>query len=230
MASAQLGSRAMKNLPVILLLALLSLISSCKQKHADEINFGRVDGGNYRNDFFQLDLSIPADWIYEDHRVNTRQVQIAGNRYVNEVVQPSSLNALTLCTLKHPPTGSHLFPPSFLLYAQDLRQNPKVTTGEQFLAIASEELELAEKLDKEQTIKATPEGGIIKGKIAGEDFYRLKVRYDVRDQVFYQEQYCRIIRGYALVVVMTYTSEAEKELELEILQGISFDEGFGTSE
>ncbi len=63
-----------RNGPVVLGAIILGVTISfgCRKKASDEIDFGTVEGSEYRNRYFGMTMSIPSDWRVQDRESTQR--------------------------------------------------------------------------------------------------------------------------------------------------------------
>src|SRR5208283_4463560 len=66
------------------IIALAVLFIGCGKKASDEIDFGTFNNSVYKNNYFGLTVTVPADWSIQDQEAQRRIMKLGGNMLAGE--------------------------------------------------------------------------------------------------------------------------------------------------
>ncbi len=191
-------------------------------KAVDEIDFGAFTQSVYRNNYFGLSVTLPADWIIQDQDAQDRMMK-AGVKMVTGddknlqlAVKASELNVVNLFSVFNFPVGSPVeFNPSIMAVAENMRQFPGIKSGKDYLFHARKLLESSQ-------VKVTFPKEVYPQKLGGVDFDVMAVKIAVGNLVVKQNYYVAIIKGYALGFIISHNTDEELATLQKILDSVTF--------
>lgn len=167
---------------------------------------GFANNLEYTNEYFRFTLPIPEDWHVE---LSTSGL---GNANKNE---DDDANFYTLCTMKrYRDSEVFSFNPSILVLAENVSQNPEVTSGEDYLNITKTHL------IKQKTPYLFTEN--IGSEILGGLIFETLTTQVASGFGIQQKYYCAVHDGYALIFIITYNEEIDKGTLLRCLYTLNF--------
>lgn len=217
---------------VVLLVLCTALVPGCARKASreidpgkalEEVDSGTVENGVYRNKYFGMSITIPPDWSIPD-RASMKEIVKAGGRVVSgdnqklkTLTKAAELQSVNLFAASKHPAGSAVVPnPSVICMAERVRHMPGIKRGRDYHFHFKRLLEaspLEVKFPKD----------VFSETLNGVEFDILCIEISMPTMTIKQEQYVAIIRGYALGLGITYTTEEEKSSLKEILNSVSFE-------
>jgi len=207
--------------PVIktLLLFVAITIVACN-KPIEEIkgfDYGKVENNQYTNKFFEIKVNVPKGWNVQSEAENKQlmkdgaEMAAGNNAAMEKTLKAAEVNSANLLTVfkhdpKAPPAGQ--YNPNYLMLAENLRNIPGVTTGADYLAQNKKVMEAS------QMPFTHIDSDFKKRDINGIEFYEMKATMDIQGIKVQQVYLATIKDKFALGVVYSYMTEAEKaELE-----------------
>jgi hypothetical protein len=205
--------------PFIILLALLI---GCGKKASDEIDFGGFAESVYTNKYFGLSVTVPSDWNIQDQESQKRMMSlgkkmVAGDdKNLKAALSASELQTVNLLTaLKHPLGSPVPFNPNIIVMAEMVRQMPGIQRGK----------------DYHFQVKKTLEAGQMQISFSNGDYTEQLggVEFDVMDQevkirnLTVKQRYCTTIKkGYALSLILSFTTDEEEASLRKIVETLAF--------
>ena len=212
-----------KALTVLLIATTVPLCAGCQKKTAMTPDLGTVENSVYRNEFFGMTLTIPDGWsVKSQEELNANAEKgiraIAGDDAVLGRKLKSELKQVLypLGASKHPLGSPVLINPSILISAENVSDQPDITSGSDCNARARKLLEMID-LPLVFSEDTTTE------QFGGTSFDIMTLKMAVRDSEVKQKYYAAIIKGYELGIVITYESDEEEATFNEVLQSIAFN-------
>ena len=208
-----------------LFMITLSLLgfAGCEKKASEEIDYGTINESVYRNEYFGLDVKLPADWSVQDQEAQRRMMEAGsemvsgGDKNMKAAMKASEQQTVNLLAVFQHPLGTPVpFNPSLMCMAERVRDMPGIGRGRDYLYHARSVMETGAvkfEFGKEITTET----------LDGVDFDVMHVSMPMPGGVVLQKYYATIMKGYALALIVSYgTTGQEAELQA-ILQGVSFD-------
>ncbi len=202
------------------------LLSSCGPQAsgppaaAKKINQGVVTDGVYTNDYFGLQLEIPADWSVQAEEFNEAMIEegtqiLAGDDdNLEAALKASADKTLTLFTaMRYPPGSPVNFNPSIAAVAENVRLMPGIKNGADYLFHAKSLLQQSG-LNYQFTKEVFPESR------GGFDFHVLEVELAVGETMLKQLYYAALVQDYVLVLITTYADEESQSMISQALDSI----------
>lgn len=200
-------------------------VVSCNQKGGKLHNFdsGKFENGAYVNDYFNLKMSIPADWHVlsqnqNDNLMNNSEKIISEeNRALQQAAETSKITTVILLTASQYglEVNDSIFNPNIMLIAENLEGSQKVNVPSDYL------LTTKKALLQDPTPKQYPFSSFLLKNINGTDFSQMRVVNNVSENTsFTQDYFVTLENGFALTYVLTYNSEIQHDALEQILQTI----------
>ncbi|MGD8613813.1 MAG: hypothetical protein PVJ44_10950 [Desulfobacterales bacterium] len=182
-------------------------IISCSDKKA--IDFGTFEAGSYTNTFFDLMLSIPKSWHVLDLESRMEimkrggEIVAGGNKRLKAALNAADLQSINLLTVyEHPPGAAVATNPGIMLIAEKVTHAPGIKRGSDYHYHAK-------KLMKLSRMKVSYPKEIYEKTIDGVTFDIMETEITMGPGVVIrQRQYATIMKGYALMMALTYQDES----------------------
>jgi hypothetical protein len=183
------------------------LIIGCSDKKA--IDFGTFEAGTYSNTFFDLMLSIPGSWHVLDLESRLEIMKRGGeivageNKSLKAAIKAADLQSINLLTAyEHPPGAAVSTNPGIMLIAEKVTHAPGIKRGSDYHYHAK-------KLMKFSRMKVSYPKEIYEMTIDGVPFDIMETEITMGPGVVIrQRQYATIMKGYALLMALTYQDES----------------------
>jgi len=195
----------------------------CGKKASDEIDFGTVEKSVYRNDYFGMSMKIPAGWSVRDHEALQEMLDFGGkvaddDEMLDAVIEASELQTVNLLGVFKYPLGSPVeCNPNIMCLAERIRHLPSVKTGKDY------HLHSKRLLQSTQMGVTFPEE-IYTEQIGGTDFDVMTLAVPNAGLIINQKQHVTVIKGYALMIITSFSS-GEEDAELDaVLKSVRFRE------
>jgi hypothetical protein len=225
MINIHTDGRVRKLAPHVLVAAWLVssvLIISCSDKKA--IDFGTFEAGNYSNSFFNLALSIPESWYVLDLESRLEIMRRGGdivagdNKSLKAVINAADLKSINLFTAyEHPPGAAVSTNPGLMLIAEKIKHAPGIKRGRDYHFHAK-------KLMKMSRMKISYPQEIYEKIIDGVSFDIMETQVTMGPGlIIHQKQYATVMKGYALLLALTYQDETGLGQLEEIVRTITFN-------
>lgn len=184
-----------------------------------KFDYGKVDKGVYKNKYFDLEITLPDQWVIQD-KEQLKQITDRGkellsdDKAVHKALDAAAVNTAYLITLFKYEMGSPVdFNPSFVALAENMKAMPGVKTGKDYLFHATKLLlasDLNYKIDDEVEQK----------QIGSKEFYVLNLMLTVNDKTIYQEYITTIVNGFALSFLLCYDNDDDKQMLFAVIDKI----------
>jgi hypothetical protein len=204
--------------PVLLILVYVTLLAGCGKKAADEFDFGTVENSVYRNKYFGFVITLPSDWNIQDEEsrrqiMNTGAKALAGDEKNPTVSELQTANLLT--AFKHPLGSKVPVNSSIACVAERVSQEPSIKRGRDYLAYSRKVVEASR-------AAVSFAKGISTETLGGREFDVMHVKMSLAGKTIQQEYYATIIKGYALVFVISYATEEDKATLKSVLDSLTW--------
>lgn len=206
----------------ILSLSILLILSSCKEqkKIPENFDYGTVENGIYSNKFFNFDLSFDKDWSVQSKEEMAEMSKIGQDILIGESeslkknFKASQVNVAELFGVFKFPVGTvSVYNPSLIINAENLKDFPDVRKPKDYMDSVRNLLDQA------------PFTLIYKKKlyskiIGGKEFVAMEI-YN-QDYNVTQEYFSTIHKGFAIVMVISYDDDDQKEELYKIIDNVKF--------
>ena len=203
---------------------LILLLSACGGDNMPKnFDYGTVENSVYSNTYFEFTMDVPDQWIVQSKEQNEQLMEtgeklIAGDdKSMKAALNASDVNVANLLTVFKYETGSPVdFNPSYMFIAENVMKAPGVKTGSDYFFNARKILEQSQTpykhIDEEYSTK----------NLGGKDFYVMNTEIEYMGISIYQAYYCRVDNGFALNLIISYSTDDEKDELEKIVESISF--------
>jgi hypothetical protein len=198
------------------------LLAGCAKKASEEIDFGVVEGSAYRNNYFNMKVNIPSEWSIQDREAQKNimdtglKTVLGDDKNLKALTKASELQTVNLFAAFKYPIGSPVeFNPNIICLAEQVRQLPGIKRGKDY-HFHSKKL-----LQSSQMEVSFPED-IYTGQIDGVDFDIMPLQITYAGRIIKQKHYAAIMKGYALLLSLSFTNDTEEAELNEILKSITF--------
>jgi hypothetical protein len=213
--------KSVRNLMLVAGLVCSVLIIGCSDKKA--IDFGTFEAGSYRNTFFELMLSIPDSWHILDLESRLEIMKRGGeivageNKSLKAAIKAADLQSINLLTAyEHPPGAAVAANPGIMLIAEKVTHAPGIKRGSDYHYHAK-------KLMKFSRMKVSYPKEIYEKTIDGITFDIMETEITMGPGVVIrQRQYATIMKGYALMMALTYQDESGLNQLEKIVDTLTF--------
>ena len=197
------------------------LIFGCSDKKA--IDFGTFKAGSYSNTFFDLVLRIPESWHVMDQETRLEMMKrgnemVAGdNKRLKAAIKAADYQSINLLTAyEHPPGAAVTSNPGIMLIAEKVKHAPGIKKGRDYHYHARKLMEMAR-------MKVSYTKEIYERSIDGVIFDIMEFEIIMGPGiVIRQRQYATIMKGYALMMALTYQDESGLSRLEKIVKTLSF--------
>lgn len=199
-----------------------ALMISCSDKNA--IDFGKFEGGRYSNSFFNLMFNIPDSWHVLDLESRLEIMKRGGeivageNKSLKAAIKAADLQSINLLTAyEHPPGAAVATNPGIMLIAEKVTHAPGIKRGSDYHYHAK-------KLMKMSHMKVSYPQEIYEKTIDGVSFDIMETEITMGPGIVIQQiQYASIMKGYALLMALTYQDESGHSQLEEIVETLTFN-------
>lgn len=206
-----------------LLVAALAFSAGCKkQKASDEIDFGTVKDSVYQNKYFGLSVTLPADWSTVDQETRERLMEMGGqimagdDKNLKAVAKASEMTSVNLFLVSEHPMGAPVQSnPNIMCVAERVREAPGVTRGEDYLFHTKRLLEASQ-------VKLTFTEETASRSLGGRDFDVMSAQMSMADVTVRQKYCATIMKGYALVFIVSFATDEEEAALEDIMKTVTF--------
>ena len=199
------------------------LLIGCGKKARDEIDFGTFNNSVYTNSYFEVTLTVPANWSIQDRESQERLAKVgsaavAGNdKNLKAVFKASEMQTVTLFAVFEHPLGSPVpFNTSIMGIAEQVRQMPGIQRGRDY------HFQVKKTLEAGQMQVTFPKEGNTE-RLGGVEFDVLDQEMIIRGLTIKQKYYTIIKKGYALSFVLSFTTDAEAVQLRKVLETVTFN-------
>jgi hypothetical protein len=200
----------------------LLIMAGCSKKATDEIDYGGIVNSVYQNKYFGLNVQLPKEWSVQDQEMRQRLSDtgnklLAGNdKSMKAVLKASEQQSINLLAAFQHPIGSPVpFNPSIMCTAVRVRNLPGIKHGKDYLY-------QARKLMESGQMKFEFPKEITTEKLGGVDFDVMHVTMKIGSTTVRQRYYTSIMKGYALNLIVSFTTTEEESLVQRIIDGVTF--------
>lgn len=210
----------------LLLLLAVSFVSACnmagKIDAEENFDYGQTQQNVYFNRYFDFKMPIPAEWI----QLNREELYAFDNEdepgynpaKMETTTKAKDVETVTILSLNKYPEDSIVdFNPSLMIVVENVSANFMIKDGKDYvgaLVKALKDTDLDYQFDENSTPKT----------IGGKEFYILNTSVDnqLMDQPITQLYYSTVIKGFALVGILTYTGESDGTELAQVMEGMVF--------
>ena len=206
------------------LFAIILFSCNDSRKIPENFDYGKVENGIYKNNFFDFELPIPGNWNVQSKeqmdKINEEGRNIIGehNKELSEQIKASEVNSATLLSVfkYRDDTITGQFNPSFGMVAENLGRFSGMNTGKDYLEKAKALMEKSG-----ITYHFAPE--LTTEKLGNKDFTLMALTGRYKGDIdVNQLYYCCVEKRFAISLIVSYGDDEQKGELLKILSNIHF--------
>jgi len=213
----------MKLLVSVMLTAGFIFSIGCREKASEEVDPGAFAGSVYRNNYFGLTITVPSGWSIQDSK-SMQALKDLGkgllgkdDKNLKAVMEASEFQTVSLFGVFRHPLGSPVpFNPNLMCMAERVRHMPGIKRGKDY------HFHTRKLLESSQLNVKFP-GEIYTETLGGIEFDVLHSETSLGNIVVKQKQFAAIIKGYALIFVISFDADDQEATLNEILKTLTFD-------
>jgi hypothetical protein len=182
----------------------------CAKKTPERIDAGSFEGSVYSNKYLGFTLTIPPNWSIQDQQTQKQllhtgvEVMAGDNKNMQAVLRASEVQAVSLLTVfkyaRGAPVPSN---PAIVGTAESVSHLPGMRTGGDYLFQARRLLEAGQ-------LKHSFPREVYVQTVGGVEFHVMPTEVTLSPQmVVKQEYYATIRKGYAIVLILSFSTEEE---------------------
>ncbi len=209
----------------IILILLSIVIVSCKTNGIPEnFDYGKVENNIYTNSFFNLNMTLPTDWVVQTKEQNDQLMKLGQEMLANDnenlkaAIKASEINTANLLTIFEHEVGSVVeYNPSMVLIVENLRFSPGIKSGKDYLT-------QSKKVLKQTQIKYNniDDTKFEKVNVNKQDFYLMNLSLNHLNMNIKQGYYSILKNGFSINVIISYVTEKQKQELEKILNTLKF--------
>jgi hypothetical protein len=207
----------------IIYLFIVSVLLSCSDENKnlpENFDFGKIEDGTYKNDYFDMEVLFNPNWIVQDKQEMNNLVErgsdlVTGdNKNLKSIVKASQVNtAYLLAVFKHEVGAAVEYNPSFMIVAENTKNFPGIKNGKDYLFHAK-------KLLKQTQIPYSFEKEVLERKIGNSLFHVMEARLDYMGKIIIQEYISTVNKGFSLSFIISYSTDKEKSELYEVVDNV----------
>lgn len=207
----------------IIYLFIVSVLLSCSDENKnlpENFDFGKIEDGTYKNDYFDMEVLFNPNWIVQDKQEMNNLVErgsdlVTGdNKNLKSIVKASQVNtAYLLAVFKHEVGAAVEYNPSFMIVAENTKNFPGIKNGKDYLFHAK-------KLLKQTQMPYSFEKEVLERKIGNSLFHVMEARLDYMGQIIIQEYISTVNKGFSLSFIISYSTDKEKSELYEVVNNV----------
>lgn len=213
--------RNVRTLTLILLAAVMT--SNCLLPKPEKVDPGSIEGSTYSNKFFKMTLTIPEKWLAHSAdetdplRKQGSELVAGQNKGMKDRMEAAEPNVVYLLNISRYPLGyTGAFNPSFQCNAEKLGMLSGVSTSSDYIA------NFRKLISQGQGQLKYTLGDTYTEPIGGMNFATLDAQATMGQISLHQKLCVCVIKGYALSLIMTFSSEEDLATLNDVLKSVSF--------
>jgi hypothetical protein len=194
--------------------------AGCQKKASEEVDPGTIENSVYHNNYFAMSITIPGNWSVlnkQQREMLTNMGKQMVNRNAKKAIDAAEDQMVNLLTAYKHPLGTPVpFNPGFMCIAERIRHLPGVKRGRDY-HYHSRKLLQTSGID----VKIADEVSTLN--LGGIEFDVMSYEMNMMNTVIYQKAYATVLKGYALVFNLVFSTPEEERLLEDILDTLKFD-------
>jgi len=206
----------------VLVAACMVFLVGCGKKASEEIDFGAVQGSVYRNNYFGMSVELPPKWSVQDQKARQQIMDlgakaVAGDdKNLNAALKAAEMQTVNLlAAFKHPVGSPVAFNPNIICIAERIHHMPGIKRGKDYHYHSKRQLESSQ-------LKVTFPKNIYTKTLGGVDFDVMTTQMSLGVRSVKQKQFAAVRNRYALVFVISFTSDEEEAELTQVLNTVAF--------
>jgi hypothetical protein len=217
----RLNHRVVKQGTMVLLAGLLAagLFHGCSR--GKKLDYGKLEGSIYTNDFFNMQLTVPPQWVVNGDEVKKRmlatgqEIVKSDDARTERAIKNAADRTFQLLTLSRVAMGTAPLNSSFTCVAEEIPESTGVTQGDQYLNKMKESF-------KYSSLPLRVERDTYSEMIGGTQFFGLSVVAKIGTLEVPQTYHAYVTHGYALLFIGTLFNEQDRKTIDGIIGSVRF--------
>lgn len=209
-----------KLIPFFIIVLLAMSCGEATTSMPKNFDYGSIKENVYSNDFFDLEITFPANWVVQDQEQVAQMTQygkevLSGDDAVlKTVIKASEINSANLLTIFKYEFGAPVdYNPNLVVVAENIQNASGIKRGKDYLFHSK-------KLLEQSQLEYTFDKDIYTQGIGSKEFDMMETNLFYIGQDITQEYICTIVNGFSLVFIISYTTEEERRELQSIIEGI----------
>ena len=207
----------------VLVMVWIVLFAGCRKRASDEIDFGAVENSTYRNDYFGLSVKLPSEWSVQDKETRQKLMDLGrkmvqgDDKNLKAVIKASEMQTVNLfAAFKHPIGTPVPYNPNIMCLAERVSHMPGIKRGKDYHFHSKRLLESSQ-MEVSFPKEASTE------ELGGHNFDVMYVEAPIAGMTIRQKHYAAIMKGYALVFIVSFTNGEEESTLDNVLSSVTFE-------
>ena len=187
-----------------LIIGLSLLLTGCDTKPSTEIGYGTIESGVYTNDYFNMSIKVPDNWIIQSQAAQKELMETGSNLISGEdknlkaILKESEKKTVNMFSFFKFELGTPVpFNPSIISVAERISHMPGVKRGSDYHFFGKKTLESSQ-------MNYQFPNEIYTKVISGVPFDVMPAQITVNSLTIYQEIYAAKINDYILIFTLSY--------------------------
>ncbi|HBS12820.1 MAG TPA: hypothetical protein DEO36_09805 [Flavobacteriaceae bacterium] len=213
----------MKNTFYILVIAFITLTTSCQRSIPDNFDYGSIENNTYKNKFFGMTLEIPDGWDVQSNAeqealIKEAQVDL-DNKEFDKMLKTADITSASLLMVSQFDTQSHtdseVLNSNFNFTAENIGLT-SIKDGKDYLDTLRKAM-----IEAQMPIKADEDTKSIE--VDGQTFYYFDAVMTMNGMDIKQRYMATVMNGFSLIYVATYGTEEQLEKLMDVLKTTQFE-------
>jgi len=199
------------------------LFAGCRKRASDEIDFGAVENSTYRNDYFGLSVKLPSEWSVQDKETRQKLMDLGrkmvegDDKNLKAVIKASEMQTVNLfAAFKHPIGTPVPYNPNIMCLAERVSHMPGIKRGKDYHFHSKRLLESSQ-------MKVSFPKEVSTEELGGHNFDVMYVETPITGMTIRQKHYAAIMKGYALVFIVSFNNGEEESTLDNVLSSVTFE-------
>lgn len=206
---------------ITLFISLIILVSCSKIGKPADFDYGKVNKGEYTNNYFNFKLITPKDWnVQNQQQIETLQKkgeELITNEKIKATIEISKINTAYLFSIfKYKQDSAVNFNPNFISIAENIGLAPSIKTGKDYL------FETRKILQSSNAIYSSISEDFELKEIDGIEFYIMTTKIKNPQFEVSQQFYSTISNGFSLNFILSYVTDEDKGILEKSLYSLDF--------
>lgn len=191
----------------------------------DNFDYGHVEKGVYRNNYFNFSIVLPANWVVqskeqiEDITKTGKDLITGDDEKMKAILKASEVNSANLMAVFQYELGTPVdYNPSIMIIAENIKRFPGIKNGSDYLFQSQKLLKKSQfkydyLSDKFENIK-----------IDNIDFFKMDAYLNLMGTEVRQEYYSTVMDGFSLNLIISYNSDEQKTMLMNSINSMEFSD------
>lgn len=198
-------------------------LTQCKTGKPDNFDYGTIEDNTYTNSFFEMSMNLPEGWAVQSAEAIKQMTEIGSDAIAGDdaimkaKLKVSEINSANLMSIFRHEVGTPLevFNANVTLIAENLVLAPGVKEGSDYLAHTKTAL-------LQTGMNYTIDDDFGTETFGRQSFDYMDATLSTQGMSVQQRYYSTIINGFSLTAIISYGSEEQKEMLIDVLASMNF--------